>query len=361
MKNKLRLLPTVLLFGLMACGQPPSTVPPVTSPGIEALQRVAVELSPVSRDIELDGLVEAVNRAVVSSQTSGRVTALPFDVGDYVTQGSVIVRITDSEQQTAVEVAQAQLTEAQAQFAEVDQQLQRIQEVFARGAVSQAELDKTKAAQKSAAARVESAKAALADANQRLSYTQVVAPYSGILVRRLVDVGATVAPGTPLLEGISLEDLRIRVSVPQHHIGPLRQHKQAKVVLDSGSVIAAENLRIAPSADAVTHTVETLLELPKGSTATGLFPGTLVKVAFAVGMEEQLVLPVEAIARRGEVNAVYRFTQDGQLEFRYVRLGKMPQEGAVVVTAGLEVGDEVALDPLAAAAVYKQQQFKQSK
>ncbi|WJG09910.1 efflux RND transporter periplasmic adaptor subunit [Aliiglaciecola sp. LCG003] len=342
---------------LFACNEPPLAVDKKAGSGVEQLETVSAEQRTINIEVQFDGIVEAVNRSTVSAQTSGRIVELPFDVGDFVAQGEVIARLTDSEQQAALVNANAQLNDAQARFTEADQQLSRINDVFSRGAVSKADLDRAKAAQNSAAARVQSAKAAITDAQQRLSYTKVVAPYSGILVRRLADVGSTVAPGSPLMEGVSLSHLRVQVDVPQNYIGSLRQHKQARVILPDGQSIEAASLRIPPSADTASHSFKSLVELPQAEREPPLFPGTLVKVAFATGSEESVTLPDVAVAKRGEVNGVYVLDANQMLEFRYVRLGKLLAGDHRVVEAGIEQGTLVALDPVAAASVYKSQHF----
>ncbi|MEH8019762.1 efflux RND transporter periplasmic adaptor subunit [Rheinheimera metallidurans] len=356
--NKLIIAAIITLpLVLSGCGEAPAPRQKTAAAGIENLQRVNAEQAQINDEIELDGIIEAINRAVVSAQTSGRVLALPYDVGDVVPEGEVIARITDNEQQAALSNAKAQLAEAQARFMEADQQLNRIKDVFERGVVSKAEFDQAKAAQKTAAARVESGKAAINNAEQGLVYTQIRAPYSGILVQRLVDVGATVAPGTPLLEGVSLKDLRVEVDIPEHYIVALRQHNKARIILNNGASITAKSLRIPPSANAATHSFRTLLELPEAEHEQPLFPGTLVKVAFAIGNSEQILLPNSAIAKRAEISAVYVFNGAQQLEFRYVRTGKILADDKVVILSGLQHGEQVALDTVAAASVYKTQRF----
>lgn len=318
-----------------------------------------VEETVISKETYFDGVVEAVNQAVVSAQTSGRIIELPFDVGDYVAQGDVIARFTDTEQKAAVAAARAQLEEAKARFAEADKQLKRVSDVYERALVAKADYDQAVAAQAAASARVESAQAALENAQERLSHTMVIAPYSGIVVKRLTDVGATVAPGSPLLEGLSLNHLRVQVDIPQQHIAPLHRLKKARVILANGDSVDVTSMRIPPQADVTTHSFRVLLQLPEEQYNEPVFPGTLVKVAFVTGEHNQLLLPEKAIAQRGEVTGVYVVAEDNSaLEFRYVRLGRMVPGKGVVVMAGMQAGDKVALDTVAAAAVYKSQTFE---
>lgn len=206
--------------------------------------------------------------------------------------------------------------------------------------------------------RVESAEAARKDAEDRLSYTVITAPYSGIVLNRLTDIGASVSEGTPIIEGLSLDQLRIQVDIPQQHIGPLRLNRKARVLLPDGSSIDVSDLRIPPSADPSTHSFRVLMQLPAEEHSTPIYPGTLAKVAFVQGETEQLVIPSSAVAMRGEVTGVYVLTDDKKtIAFRYLRLGEKLPSGQRVVLSGLEAGEHIAQDPVAAASAYKTQHF----
>lgn len=357
------LVGAVVLVGLLgACSDKTLDAPPkLFNQAIEELSLYSVQRTTVANETYFDGVVEAVNQAVVSAQTSGRIVELPFDVGDYVAQGDVIARFTDTEQKAAYSAAQAQLEETRARFAEADQQLKRVADVYDRGLVAKASYDQAVAAQQAASARVESAEASLDDAKERLSHTKVVAPYSGIVVKRLSDVGATVAPGSPLIEGLSLNHLRVQVDIPQQYIGALRQHKKARVVLAYGDSVDVTDMRIPPQANMSTHSFRVLLQLPEVDYREPVFPGTLVKVAFLIGENQQLLLPAQAVARRGEVSGAYVVADDkSSIEFRYLRLGRTIVDKGVVVLAGLQPGETTALDTVAAAAVYKSQTYSQA-
>ncbi len=348
-----------ILLTLTACGESKTTVKNKQfTEDINALETVSASTVRVDKEMDFDGVIEAVNQAVVSAQTSGRILALPFDVGDFVAKGDVIARFTDTEQKAAYAAANAGLEEAKARFAEADQQLKRVKDVFEKGMVAKASYDQAQAAQQAAAARVESAQASLEDAKERLSHTVVIAPYSGIVEKRLTDVGATVAPGSPLLEGLSLDQLRVQVDIPQQHVGPLRKHKKARVILRGNSSVEASELRIPPSANPATQSFRVLVTLPEGELSEPVFPGTLVKVAFVSGEEEKLLVPSKAVAKRGEVTGVYVLDRDkSRVEFRYIRVGRSFSNKNTAVNSGLVTGEEILVDPVVAAAAYKSQRF----
>lgn len=344
-----KIIIAAVLAGLIACSD--STPPQAVEKTIPDLETVEVTETAVETETTFDGVIEAINQATVSAQTSGRVTELPFDVGDYVEKGQVIARFTDAEQRARLDSVEAAVAVARAQFEDAQTQYDRIVEIYEKGLVARAEYDHAKTQLKTARANLDAAESSLREARESVEHTVVKAPYSGIVLSREVDVGEMVAPGTQLLSGLSLEQLRAVVEIPQQHIGPLRLHKKARVLLPDGSYVEGNDIRIPPGADASTHTFRVLVNLSVEDQE--IFPGTLVKVAFVSGTEERLLVPASAVARRGEVTAVYVVGPENSIEFRYVRLGSMTPDSQFPVLSGLSAGERIAFDPVAAAKAYR--------
>ncbi len=303
---------------------------------------------PAAIERVFDGTVEAVHQATVSAQTGGRIAELNYDVDDYVEQGSVLVRFTDAEQQAAMRQAEAQLAEARARNTEAEEEYRRAQNLQERGLGSQRDLDRALAGRDSAKARVASAESAVAAARQRLDYTTVKAPYAGIVTARHVEMGETVTPGQRLLSGLSLERLRVAVDLPQSVAIEVRKNPVAAVITSEGRV-APSNITLFPVADPVTNTFRARLDLPEGQ--FGLYPGMFVKVVFAIGEAERLLVPAEAVLHRSEVTAVYVITDSG-VRLRQVRTGQH-FGGRVEILSGVAAGETVALDPVLAGIVAK--------
>jgi RND family efflux transporter MFP subunit len=292
----------------------------------------------------LDGTVEAVNQGTVAAQTSGRVAEILYDVNDFVPAGAVIMRLRATEQQAGLKQAEAALKEAQARELEAQTRYKRIADMYDRQVVPKATFDEATAVRDSAVARLAAARAALETAKEGVSYTEIRAPYAGVVTRRLVEVGETVNPGTPLMSGLSLQYLRVSVDVPQSSIEAIRRIKQAAVYID-GRRIEVSRLTIFPEAARPSNTFRARLELPEN--AADLYPGMFVKAGFVTGATQRLSIPSSAVVERGEVTAVYVMDGDGRTLLRQVRLGrKLATE--VEVLAGLVEGERVALDPVAA-------------
>lgn len=299
-----------------------------------ALTTVVKRELPVER--VLDGQLEAVNQATVSAQVSGRVVKVNVDVGDYVKKGEPLIQFRAKDQQARYDAAKANHAEALAEY-------KRIKEVYARKLVAKSALDK-------AEARLKAAKANLDQATEALENTLVRAPYSGIVVKRHIEPGELANVGQKLLTGLSLESLRANVEVPQSIIQSVREHKQARIVLPDGESLMASKMTISPQASPMSHTFLVRVDLPEGD--HHVYPGIFTKVAFVVGKETQLMIPVKAVAYRGEVSAVYVKASDGSLQLQQVVLGRKVGDD-IVVLAGLSEGTQVALDPVQAAVQVK--------
>lgn len=339
------IVPASLLGALLlgGCGTHEASV--ATAPPPALATRV---VQPVRMPLEriVDGTIEAVNQATVSAQTAGRVAEILYDVDDVVPAGAVIVRLKGIEQRAGLAAATASLAEARARAAEAEANYARIAGMYERRVVSKAQFDQATANRDAALARRTAAEASRTTARESVGYTEVRAPYGGVVTRRHVEVGETVVPGSPLMTGISLADLRVNTYVPQTVAAQVQSRKQANVYF-AGKSVKATRITVFPEAATASGTFRARVELPPGS--IDLAPGTYVKVGLVIGEAERLTIPASALVRRSEVTAVYVVDAKGAPALQYVRPGRRVGD-EVEMLAGLKPGDRVALDTVAAAA-----------
>lgn len=320
------------------------------------LETTTAEYRELPRVYILDGVVEAIHQATVSAQTSGQVEEILFDVDDFVEQGDLIVRLRDKEQKARVAKAEADLKEAAARLDEAQEAWERTKQIYERKLVAKSQMDQANAALKAAKARREAAQAGLGQAKEQLAYTQIRAPYAGIVTKRHAELGETANPGQPLMSGISLNELRVNVDVPQSLINGIRKSGQAQVFLNSQSreSVAATKVTIFPIADSGPNTFKVRLELPPGT--PGFFPGMFVKASFNVGTQRQLLVPTASVVYRSEVTGVYVVDAEGNITLRQIRAGHGTADDMMEVLAGLDEGEQIAQNPVEAGVQLKQQQ-----
>lgn len=305
------------------------------------LSTAEVRYVQIPKERILDALIEAKKQATVSAQTSGRVIEINYDVDDYVEKGEILLRFRDKEQRARYDAAEANYEEAESDF-------RRTTELFEKKLVAKAMLDK-------AEARLKATRAQRDQAKENLEHTRVRAPYSGIVVKRHIEVGETATIGQRLFTGLSLESLRATVNVPQDIINTIRKNQQARVIINrtTGQSVQAESLTISPYADPTTHSFTVRVYLPAGDYQ--IYPGMFVKVGFVLDEIQQLVIPADAVTHRSEVTAVYVVDSQQRLYYRQIRVGQPFEDTEVVILAGLNAGERVALDPIKAVVRYKEQ------
>lgn len=301
--------------------------------------------------IQLDGLIEPIRQATVSAQTSGQVKRVYVDVDDALAPNEMLVELDNTEQTARLNQAKAGLNEAQAGLKDADQNFTRIEGIYQRKLASQAQLDQASNQLAAAKARLNRAQAAVAEAQKHFDYTQIKAPYGGIVTERHVEEGNSVSPGQPLMSGLSLEELRVVVALPQKYAASARSKREAQVLLAKDRVLETTSMTFYPYADPATHTFRVRMNLnnPEGD----LFPGMLVKVNFPVAEREAIYVPASALVEQSELRAVYVLDAKQKPRLRQVRLGSrtsIDNQQQVEVLAGLEAGEQLVLSPAAALA-----------
>jgi len=320
------------------------------------LESLPLQYEDVVVQRRFDAKVEAVHKSTIAAQLSERITEINFDVDDYVEQGSVLIRFKNTQQRARLEQAQAGLREASVASKDAETELERIRGIYAKKLVAKAVLDKASANYKGALARETRAQARLKEAQEQFEKTIVRAPYAGIVTQRHVEIGEIPSIGKPLMTGLSLDRLRVVSDVPQGFISVLRDGCcPARIILpgEQQQNISTQKLTIFPIADSKSHSFKIRVDLDKGQ--HGLYPGMFVKLVLDIDTQKRLMVPSTALVFRGEVTGVYVVTES-RVVFRLVKSGQMHNDGRVEIHAGLEQGEYVALDPIAAGIFLKEQQ-----
>ncbi|MBI3902385.1 MAG: efflux RND transporter periplasmic adaptor subunit [Nitrosomonadales bacterium] len=312
----------------------------------EPLAVAPVQYREVAQTWSADGVVEATRQSTVSAQIAGRVKEINFDVGATVRNGQVILRIDEREAAQAVAGSQAQVMQAQAAMQNAKSNYERSRQLFTQKFISQAALDKAQADYQMAQAQAAASEAGAGQSALAQGYTAVVAPYSGVVSARLVEMGEMVTVGKPLMTGFDPVQMRVIVDVPQYKLADIGAHPQAMIEASAlERRIKPASVSVLPSADARTHSTQVRAVLPANE--AGVYPGMFVRVQFTVGKAKKLLIPSSAVLRRSEVVAVY-VVDKGVAKLRQVRLGEVAGQNEIEVLAGLNEGEQVALDPIKA-------------
>lgn len=303
------------------------------------------------------GTVRAQQTAPLSAQMVASVRKVNVVEGTKVHAGEVLIVLDSAQQQAGVEGANAAIRAAQQEIAAADADaslatstLKRYESLQEKRSVSPHEMDEVRARAKAASARRDMAHAQLAQAEAGLAqartiraYTQIRAPFNGVVTAKLADPGAMAAPGVPLLVVEDTRKFRLEVAVDESKIVDVKMGESVPVALDAlgDAEFQGKVLQIVPAADPSSRSFVVKLELPSDARIrSGLFG----RAVFAHGTRQATILPSAAIIQRGQLQAVYVLDDKKVADLRYVTLGR--NMGAKVeVLSGLTAGDRIILNP----------------
>ncbi|MFO1439834.1 MAG: efflux RND transporter periplasmic adaptor subunit [Verrucomicrobiaceae bacterium] len=207
------------------------------------------------------GTLEARVKTSISARIQERLAEVLVDQGDRAKKGQVLAKLDDAELRQQVAIAEATLAAGKQTATRVEADLSRSEAVLAQArldekrlkgllassAVSQTDADKAAEALKVAEADLKRSNAAIAEAQgqvlvaektllhrkEQLAFTQITAPYDGLIIRRDREPGDMLVPGASLMELISLDELWIRAWVDETEMAKLAPGQKARVIFRS--------------------------------------------------------------------------------------------------------------------------------
>ena len=230
----------------------------------------------------------------------------------------------------------SRLEQADAALAQAEGDWKRVATLYAQQASARAEYD-------AADARYRVAKGAATEARTMMGYCDLLAPFAGVITRKLADVGDLAMPGKILLQMENPAALRLEADLPEALISRLKLGdslpvRAAAVAGDLAGTVA----EISPAADSNSRTFLVKLDLPGTS---GLRSGQFGRVAVPVGEVDSLLVPAAAVVQRGQMEMVF-VTVNGHAQLRLVKTGNRTGD-AVEIVSGLEAGESVVIQDAA--------------
>lgn len=370
MKTSFLILATALCTG-------PILSSPLLAQSEAQYQTAPVSVTTTGGEATVGGTVIPFKQVTLTAQSPGRVTFLVGSEGHQANAGDVLLQIGDESIQAQRRAALAQITQAEAALRNSQMQYSRelyaprtnsmtgipgmgipstFDQFFTRGfsdsmgftntgVERQADLYARGVGINQAQSALMQAQANLEALDTRVRDTRSVAPFDGVIINKMVEVGDTVQPGTPLVTYAFVEYLRIDAEIPVRLAAGLSKGMIVPARLDvGGATVDAKVAQIFPVADAKRHTVRVKFDLPY-DTPGG--PGMYVEVTVpdaSIPTRSGQAIPNEALVWRGSLPSVF-VLEDGKPSLRLVRVGYPLPDGKISVVSGLTGGEQVILNP----------------
>jgi RND family efflux transporter MFP subunit len=281
--------------------------------------------------------VEALKTIQVAAKFPGRILEIQVTAGSKVTRGQKLARLESAELSARLAQAKAQLVASEAAAARSAADALRIRHLYEKEAATRQTLDTSVAEERQTQAKVQEARAAVSQMESEVSETILVAPFDGVVERRLLEPGDMVLPGQAILTFLQFPILRIEASIPSTCAGSVQVGDSVTAQLpDTSATLTAIVEEKEPASDRETQTQRIKARLPAD---TQILPGSFVWLQQPCGTESLMLIPATAIRRIGQLQTV-SIMKDGQPRLRHIRTGRLIGDN-VEVLSGLSEGDEL--------------------
>ena len=336
--NRHSALVVATLLLLAGCSEEKASAPPAQRPVLtaEVIGHPAVTLT-------FPGTIEPQVSTQKAFRVAGQVVAKNVIVGDQVKKGDVLAVLDTSQLQEGIRSAEAGVTSAEAQLNNARSVNERATALAKEGFASPAQTESASQNLAAANAQLESAQAQLEKAREQIRYAELVADYDGIVTATNIEVGETVAAGTPAVT-IARPDLRDAViDVPDDVVGNLAIGDRFRVatLLQPDAAVEGKVREIAPDADKLTHTVRVKISL--GNAPENFRIGTTINAVADKASAILTFVPATAVMEKDGKLSVWKIDPKVSKAVLTTIDAAPSRDGTYVVKSGLSAGDRVAV------------------
>lgn len=342
-KKQILWLVGVLPVLMLGCGQQKVPEEP-----LRPVRVMAVKAAAASAVTQFSGEVRARQETALSFRVPGKLIRRSVDVGAEIKPGMSLAQLDTRDMLLNVEAAKAQADSAKTDLSQMELNLRRAQDLFARKFVSQAEVDQKQTAMTASSKRVEQAEAQLRIAQNQMGYANLLADVAGVVTGVDAEPGQVLAAGQSVVRVARDGEREVVIDVAETHRTDITVGQAAEIELWAlpGHVYKGRVREIAPAADSQTRTYRVRVQLADGDPSVQLGMSATIRLETARAVSG-VVLPMTAVFGRGQEQRVWLLdVKTGLVRSTPVQVMDMGSEtiqvnglkdGDVVVTAGVHL------------------------
>ncbi len=331
------LVAAATLLALAGCQRAEEPRPPEVRP----VRTMTIAKTVAGDTVNLNGTVQAQTEINQAFRIGGRLVVRNVSIGDTIRPGQLIATLDSQNEETALAAARAQLDAARARQTEAQSMYERMRDLVAERAVSQAQFESAEAAAQATRSAVESATSQVALAQTRVSDTRLNADVSGVITAQGAEPGEVVGAGQMIVQ-VARDGGRDAVfDIPARAKASTRLGTAIAVALtgDPAVVATAVVREISPRADPLTGTFRIRAKLTQPPDAMRL--GSTVNGRLQLAATEVIEIPPSAVVRADRQAAVWIVdTKAGTVSSRPIEI-RSSDPNRVEVASGLNPGDVI--------------------
>ncbi len=323
MKNILIIIAIATLIFTTSCGKEKTKV---TDTRTTVNVKVNTPSSESNSFISASGKIEAVQSANISTRMMGFVNNIHVNVGDKVSKGQLLLSINSTDISAQKAQVEASITEATAAFKNAEKDYNRFTALFKENSASQKEMDDISANYEMSKARLEAANQMRNQVNAQLSYSNIKAPFSGIITGKFINKGDMANPGMPLISIETPGKYQIISMVPESEITSIKNGANVSVTVKSTNQLVTGKVTEVSSSAKNTggqYLVKVVLNKTDVKLLSGMFTSVQFPIEKDIKAKSNVVLvPQSALITQGQLTGVYTIGNENVAILRWLRVGK---------------------------------------
>jgi RND family efflux transporter MFP subunit len=275
--------------------------------------------------ITVNGKIQASKSADLSTRLMGFVNKIHINVGDNVKKGQLLLTIKNSELQAKLAQVNAKIIEAKAAYKSSEKNYKRFKNLFSQKSASEKELDDVSTQFEMSKARLKAAKEMQNEVKSQFEYVNIIAPFSGVITSKNIQVGDMANPGIPLISIENQNNLEVLCLVPESEITKIKEDVTVNINIKSiqqnlkGKVIA-----ISKSSKNTGSQFLVKVAFNKGNATilSGMFASVSLPIKEKTTSNNTILIPLKALVKKGQLTGIYTKSETNKALLRWVRIGK---------------------------------------
>lgn len=323
MKNIPIIITLLATAFLVSCGGENKKIAVDNSPAISVtVSQIATNNN--SPFLSVSGKIQSEKSATLSTRMMGFVTKVPVNVGDKVSKGQLLVAINNDDLQAKKAQVNASVLEATAAFKNAEKDYNRFKNLFQDKSASQKEFDDVTAHYQMAKARLEAANQMKNEINSQFAYSNITAPFSGVVTGKMIENGDMANPGQPLISIESPGNFEVVAMIPESEISGIKKGISVDVIIKSiNETIKGVVKEVSTSS---TNTGgQYLVKIQLTKTPATVLSGMFASVQFPIEKKTTtttILIPTNVLVTNGQLSGIYTVSQSNTAILRWLTLGK---------------------------------------
>jgi membrane fusion protein (multidrug efflux system) len=301
------------------------------------------QVGSLSDGIPITGLLRPLQSVDMHARIEGDLTGVYVREGQHVQQGQLLAQFEAVAQQSAAASARAGQSAAKADLSQAEWNFKQSSDLFHAGAISEADYRVSQQAVAAARARLAAADAAFQEATIADRDTRVVAPISGVIDKKLVDVGEHITRGASIFTLVRNETLELAATVPERRASSIKVGQKVSFAAQ-GLSFTGKVARVSPTIDPTTRSITVYVDI---NNSDGTLKGNSLATGDVVAstVNGVLLVPTSALHQTADSGKTYVYrVNTGTVEQVFVNLGIVNDQAALAqIASGLKAGDQVVV------------------